>query len=177
MTVLPDVDKYRRPFIEPLGYLTLFAAQSENLLIGIIALLDAQPDRLDSDLASELAAASELVWPWKSADTVNNKIESRVVEPVLASQLTTVVADFSSLRERRHRAIHDAVEVGFSDVDGAITLSVGYPRTNRQAKRTIKAVSPEDISKLAREFNELRADLSSLEWRLREYLSGHESTG
>ena len=84
MAVLPDVDKYRRPFIEPLGYLTFFAAQSENLLIGIIALLDAQPDRLDSDLASELAAASELVWPWKSADTVNNKIESRVVEPVLA---------------------------------------------------------------------------------------------
>lgn len=52
-----------------------------------------------------------------------------------------------------------------------MALSVGYLKKGSKVRQLIDIVSPENIAELAREYSELRADLSSLEWQLERYLS------
>jgi hypothetical protein len=168
---LPPVDQYRWPYIQPLGCLTLLAAQCDNELIDLIALARSGSREKISD--SDYEAAADLVRHWKP-NTEHEIVSSLNVDDVhFVNSIKQALQQFGRLRDRRHRAIHDAVSLGWDDDHGLLAITVGYPKKKGRATFTIEEVGPEVIAALACEFGELHADLEHCLYMLQKKLESH----
>src|SRR5687768_16290142 len=101
---LPPVDEYRAPLVEPLGRVALHAARLDNALIEFIALL------LPFRTGTTTARVAHELRNW-NPDFLFRAIDRVVTIPGLTSDLHDFVRHLGDLRERRHRVIHDAMEV------------------------------------------------------------------
>jgi hypothetical protein len=161
---LPPVDIYRRPFIEPLGHLVLFAAKADHALIDLVVI--GLP--LGEDTTQE--RVSEKLRNWgKDAKAFAVQAVSSVDNEAFVQRAKALIESYDKLREKRHRAIHDAVEPGiFTDDDGSglasvAPLRVGYVKANGVTSLRIDVVTPESVAELAYEFYDLAADLEALQ--------------
>lgn len=161
---LPTVDEYRQPFIEPLGYLTLFVARVDLLMTDCIALALAGGDPEAPASSYESAAARVRRWP--NANPLKGLESIARLPPQIQLPFGDCLARFSDLRDRRNRFVHDAVEIGWDEDTGASTLKIGFPKVSGHPLYVAEPVTPDDIAALACEFGELRADLDHLRYVL-----------
>lgn len=164
MVRLPPVDSFRLPLIEPLGHLVLHAAWLDNELIEFVAmLLPYGPDTTVEQVAHELRN-------W-NAEFLKRTIDRAAPNAGLASDFHQFVDRLKALRDRRHRAIHDAMEVGIdtSGSDGrarSILLSEGYQRKGKMSEHALSPVTPEDIGAIASEYYDMRLEIDVFLGRL-----------
>lgn len=157
---LPPVDIYRRPFVVPLGHLTLFSAQVELLLADCIAFITAGSDR--NSTVPHFENAADRVRNWVPDKALVGLENLTALESHHQISFFDCLRRFGELRLKRNRYIHDAVEVGWDDVDGSQPLHVGYEKVAKKTRYSVRPVTPEAIAELAVEYSELRADLDIL---------------
>lgn len=160
---LPPVDKYRLPFIEPLGHLVLNAARADNALINLVAAVsNTSPSAVAHTLRNW--GPETRAWVLQAINRVDDADDD------LADQAKALVATFHELRERRHRAVHDAVEVGiFGGPEGGYEvrpLHEGYVRSGKTTAYRLEPVTPKALAALAYELHDLAALLEAVEARL-----------
>lgn len=161
---LPPVDVYRRPFVEPLGHLVLNAALADNVLLELCAVINAggqDPARF----AYEEAASFLRNWDVRAKTFVEGTI-AKIGDGDMRRDAEDAVARFSIAREDRHRAIHDAVEVGIFEDEGRYRTAVLRTRYLRTGHRELNEIGPEDVAELAYRFHDIAKDLEALEYRL-----------
>lgn len=168
--IYPPLDMYRIPFAEPIGHLTMQAAYAESQLITLCATVpyDGSPLQLSpGDTARQLRNWS---------DTTRSFVEQRlnlIEDGHWRSLAKQALHRYSALREQRHRAVHDAVEVGiFGGHDGqpvtVLPIGVQYKHDKGSSAVHINAVSPEWIAELACELYDLQQDLSQITAAVRD---------
>jgi hypothetical protein len=161
---LPPIDDFRRPFVEPLGCLTLLAAQCDQAVINVVALGRAGSwQRINSQLFAE---ASDVARHWRASEAEKILASLNLVDEHLLSQVREALGQYGILRERRHRAIHDALVVGHDFDRGAVTMTVGYVKAAGKVTYNVGEVTPQDIAALARDFGDLRVYLEHCLWLL-----------
>lgn len=172
---LPPLDAYRQPLVEPLGHLVLQAAYLDHALYQFVAmLLPFGPDTTVEQVAQELRN-------WK-ADFVAKAINDAIPDEDLAKDLHEFMGRVGEARDKRHRMIHDAMELGLDDAPGggfrAIILREGYQRSvkHRQTFRTLARLEPDEIAALAFRFYDLRISIDGFLGRWRAF-GGPDSTG
>lgn len=166
---LPPVDVYRAPFIEPIGHLAMQAAHAEDALITLCASIPSEdsPDQISpGDAAHRLRH-------WN--DEVRVFIEKRlslIGDPDLRKQAEDAIERYASLRISRHRAIHDAVEVGIYETGEAVVvhpLSVEYRREKISTSKRLNPITPEMIADLACQMYDVQQDLKAVTYSLRRH--------
>jgi hypothetical protein len=171
---LPPVDVYRQPLVEPLGHLVLQAAYLDNALYAFIALMrPLGPETTAEQVAHRLRN-------WNGA-FVSDAVGRAILDPLLRSDVLTYFSRVAEGRERRHRMVHDAMELGLDDAPGggyeAIILKEGYERTSKQhTVRRLSRVTAEDIAALAFELYDLRLEVDTILGRWGD-LGGPEPNG
>lgn len=140
---LPPVDVYRAPFIEPLGHLVMNAAHAENSLIELCALVNGDGQDADGRRAAYEVAAAKLRNWGAPAQTFVAETLNRIVDADLRTAAIDALAQLEASREDRHRAVHDAVDVGLYEEDGE-KWSVAPLRTryHKSGEREITPVTP-----------------------------------
>ncbi|MCJ9752152.1 hypothetical protein MOV61_15645 [Neorhizobium sp. BETTINA12A] len=168
MTVLrlPNVDEFRQPFIEPLGHLAMQAAYADNELIELCSQIPSEGSphqmRLE-DVAQKLRN-----WDKKAEAFVRLRIHM-IADAGLRDQALDALTRFETLRTQRHRAIHDAIEVGISgsgDMYDVSALAVEYRRGKQSTTVSLNAVTPEVIADLACQLYDLQRDINSVTYAL-----------
>ncbi|WP_157928859.1 hypothetical protein [Pararhizobium haloflavum] len=165
---LPPVDEYRAPFIEPLGHLAMQAAYADNNLINLCAVIPFEGS--PNNLAIEVSAAELRNWNRESRQFVRDRI-ALISQPDLRQSANALVDRFSNLRMQRHRAIHDAIDVGLFGNERAgyyakpLAIEYAQPRKEPPQQR-FNAVTPDKIAALACEFYELQKDLDMIAFQL-----------
>jgi len=160
---LPPVDDFRRPLMEPLGCLILHAAWFDHALIDFMALLRG-PDTSSTEVAHKLRN-------WDSS-FLTETIDAANVDNQLAVDLHAFIGRVEVLRKRRHRVVHDAIEVGAdgNSADGyvAMLLREGFERhgKERSAHRLTK-VTPEEIAAIACTYYDFQLEIDTFVGRLR----------
>jgi hypothetical protein len=155
----PPVDIYRLPLVEPLGHLVLQASWFENALIEFVALLlPFGPRTLAEDVAQKLRN-------W-DADFLGDSVATAIADHELADDLIKFFKWVEELRKRRHRMVHDAIEVGLTGDQasgyGAALLREGFQRDDRgRTVRTCDLLAPEDVALVAWAFFDLRMELDT----------------
>ena len=156
---LPHVDVYREPFIVPLGHLAMQAARAENELIALCA-RTSNPPISDADAAHALRnwGAPAKAFALSRLDLISDAAQR--------DRALDAFHRYDALRDARHRAIHDAVEVGIEG-DGplysVVPLSIQHKRTDRATTvRTLTKITPEAIADLACEYYEVQQDFGSI---------------
>lgn len=171
MAHLPPVDEYRQPFIEPLGHLLLHAAALDNALVELCSML-AEPGTDEPMLPT--VAGRLRNWTEDTRLFVEQTFAT-ITDDHWRGEALRMLARFVALREERHRAVHDAVDVGiFGDaVDGyeVRPLRVGFPRVGRDTIFHVVQVTPESIATLAVAIYELKEDVESAIYALRHQTS------
>lgn len=161
---LPPVDEHRQPLIEPLGHLILQSSWFDNALIEFIALL--LPFGLDT---TSTQVAHELRnWNDKF---VRCTIEGAIGDHELVTDLHQFIDRVARLRERRHRMVHDAIEVGIEPRPSggfrAVLLREGYQRRSKvHSEHQVDAVTPDEVVALAWAYYELRMEIDTFFGRL-----------
>jgi len=162
---LPPVDQYRLPLVEALGTVVLHAAWFENALIEFIAmLLPFGPETTTEQVAHRLRNWDLLF--------LLDSIERAIADRELAVDLAAFVSRADEVRARRHRVIHDAVEVGIEEhADGGyrtILMTEGYVKQvgKKASDRSLNRTTVLDIAQLAWEFYNLRIEIDTFLGRL-----------
>lgn len=156
---LPSVDVYREPFIAPLGHLVMFSAKADNELVRLVCAA-----RGESVPANQVAHKLRN-WGEPAKSYVLAALRE-VTDPDLRAQAIELVEQFERLRERRHRCVHDAVEVGVfgSEVVGyeVRPLHVGFVRQDRDNTfENIVEVTADEIASLAFAYADLASELEA----------------
>lgn len=156
---IPPVDEYRLPFIVPLGHLAMQAARADNELIALCA-RTSQPELPTTEVAHNLRNWSSEAKAFTRARIDLIRDQSQRERAIDALQR------YESLRKARHRAIHDAVELGIEG-DGplytVVPIAIQYERQDRvRTAEKFNPVTPEMIADLAYEFYEVQQDLGSI---------------
>lgn len=154
---LPNVDQYRQPFVEPLGYLTLLAARVDLLMTDCIAIIFAGSDPHASGSLFEKAA--DRIRHWVAADSRKGLSNIGLLDAHAQDLIHDCLERYGKLKESRNRYVHDAVEVGWDSHEGVSLLKIGFPKVQKKTSYSVESVTPDDIAALACEFGELRADL------------------
>ncbi len=161
---LPPVDKYRAPFVEPIGHLAMQAARSEQL---IIELLGAIPYD-GSDLQISPGEIEPKTRDLQSNEPFISQRLSLIDNAELREQVRDAIDQFKRLKEFRNRIIHDAVEVGISMDGEAFALAVAYRREKRNPSVVhLHPVEAHQIADLACDIYELNQDIDTLLYRIR----------
>lgn len=165
---LPPVDDYRKPLIEPLGVMVLHASWFENRLFNFIGLLlPFGPDTTLEQVAHKLRF-------WDRA-----WLERNVREAIADQQLVEDVIEFldrvETVRDRRHRLVHDAMEVGIMPIgelgDGggyrAVLMREEYARVGPVTERRFTPITPEQVAAVAMAFFEIGMEIDTILGRLK----------
>ncbi|MDX1127433.1 hypothetical protein GOL24_24555 [Sinorhizobium medicae] len=164
---LPPVDVYRAPFIAPIGHLAMQSAHAEDALITLCASI---PFEGSPDQVSQGDAAHRLRhWNDEARAFIANRVSS-IGDPDLRKQAEDAIERYASLRVSRHRAIHDAVEVGIHEAGDAVVvhaLSVEYRREKISTSVRVNSITPEMIADLACEMYDVHQDLKAVTYSLR----------
>lgn len=170
---LPPVDTYRAPFIQPFGHMVMQAALADDALVRLCAEIPATFAEEEVDYG---ASAHELRnWNEKSQAFIQSRI-AKIDDLELRAQATEVVERFGSLRNQRHRAVHDAVDVGVYGGNTsyyALPLAVSYLRDGRTTRQELAEVTPESIADLACQLYELQCDIRLISDILKRRLPRH----
>jgi hypothetical protein len=146
--------------------LTLLAAQCDQAVINIVAV--GRSGSWQATNGQAFADASELTRHWRASEVAKILASLRLPDDDhLVQTVDDCLRRYGALREKRHRAIHDALVVGYDYDQGAVTLAVGYLKAAGKTTYAIGTITPEDISAIARDFGELRADLDHCLWMYR----------
>lgn len=166
---LPPVDKYRRPLVEPLGYMVLHAAWFENRLYSFIALLlPFGPDTTLEQVAHKLRN-------WDSAFLVQT-VRDAIVDDQLVDDLVEFFDRVDGVRDDRHRLVHDAMEVGIMPIgefggDGgwrAVLLREEYSRLGKsRTERKLTSITPDRVAAVASAFYDLGIEIETFRGRLK----------
>lgn len=149
--------------MEPLGCLILHAAWFDNALIEFVALLHG-PSTTFTEVAHNLRN-------WNSS-FLTETIDAANVDKQLTIDLHAFIGRVEALRKRRHRVVHDAIEVGAdgNPADGyvAMLLREGFERhgKERSAHRLTK-VTPEEIAAIACTYYDFQLEIDTFVGRLR----------
>lgn len=163
----PPVDVYRAPFIEPIGHLAMQSAHAEDALITLCANIpfEGSPDQMsEGDAAHRLRH-----WNEDACAFIRNRL-SLICDTDLRKRAEDVVERYASLRMKRHRAIHDAVEVGIHETGDAVVvhaLSKEYRREKITTSMRLNSITPEMIADLACQIYDVQQDLKAVIYSLR----------
>ena len=168
MPRLPPLDDYRRPFVVPIGHMAMQAARVDNLLIELIATVPRPPNPQPG--IAEVGARLRN-WGPDQAHYVEETLALVEVDAV-RDQALLLVDRFTALRDLRHRAVHDAIEVGISPTEDGKwqgrAISVGYLRPKHgQPRQAISQVSVELIGHLAMQLYALGQEIEGVLYALR----------
>ncbi|MBP2558006.1 hypothetical protein J2857_000757 [Neorhizobium galegae] len=163
---LPNVDEFRQPFIEPLGHLVMQAAYADNELIELCSKIPSEGS--PHQMPPEEVAQKLRNWDQKAKAFVHLRI-NMITDDRLRDQASDALTRFDTLRTQRHRAIHDAVEVGIfgsGDTYEVSALALEYRREKSCTTVSLNTVTPEVIANLACQLYELQRDLNSVTYAL-----------
>lgn len=166
--MLPPVDKYRAPFIEPLGHVVLWAARAEAAWVDLLATI---MDGVETAPLDKLRAeASRLVSPWKH-DEVLQILVSLAEGAVQAKKLART---HDRLRLKRNRVVHDVAAVLIAPDDEDPTkgrVAVGFvqqPRVRHGSapSQVVLQTDLQEVADLAHALHELALDVEQLAWTI-----------
>lgn len=162
---LPPVDVYRRPFVEPLGHVVLNSALADNWLLELCAVINGKS--LDTARSAyEEAAVVLRNWDARARAFVEETL-SKIADAEVQRDAKDAVARFDAAREDRHRAVHDAVDVGiFEEGDGGYRAAALRTRYLKTGHRELVEIAPEDVATLAYRFYDIAKDLEAIAIRL-----------
>jgi hypothetical protein len=141
------------------------AALADNLLTDILAISNAGSEELAT--ATHFTKASGLVRHWGARERKKATQMIKDLPETLRSAVTECLERFGALKERRNRAIHDAVDLGWDGENNRLlALAIGYPKVAGETAFRIERVTPDVIADLACEYDELRADLEHCRYML-----------
>lgn len=161
---LPIVDQFRQPFIEPLGYLVMFAAKADGELVRMICASRGEA------VGANVVAHELRNWTAEAKGYVLAAL-SEIADGDLRQNAVALIDTFESLRDRRHRAVHDTWEVGIfgSEEDGyeVRPLRVGFVRQDKATTvESIVEVAASEIAALACEYEDLARDFGTVTYTL-----------
>jgi len=166
--ILPQVDRFREPFIVPLGHLTLAAAQCELALSELIATSEIHPEFIDLPCMFTTAVNSAALGLRRAGEKKFTNIKRKLVSVCSDNDRADMIEAIDSyyrLKEKRNRAIHDAIQVGITDEDEVVPLRISHQRRIY----SVEHITPDDIASLAYELFVLTSDLNALTYRLKRY--------
>lgn len=159
---LPPVDVYRAPFVEPIGHLSMQAAQADQAVVALVAAIpfDGSPDQLAPlDVDARLRN-----WTEQARLFALSRL-SLIPDPDLRAQAEEAIKKFEWLRNARNRVIHDAVGIGL-DFDGsAHALAVEYRKGHGIM---LHKVTADQVAALACDLYELNQDLQFIVSKVRD---------
>lgn len=162
---LPPLDEFRRPLVEPLGHLVLQAAYLDNALYSFVAMM------LPFGEETTVEQVAHRLRNWDSA-FVKESVARAISDAALVEDVLDYFDRVGEARDKRHRMVHDRMEVGLDDgPDGlqAILLREGYQRSSKQSSvRKLNRVTPEEVATLAFALYDLRLEIDTLLARWRE---------
>lgn len=169
---LPPVDEFRAPFVQPIGHLAMQAAHAEDELVTMCACI---PRNFAPEQMSRDAAAHKLRnWP-AAEDFIAERI-ALIAESHIKAKAQDAVTRYLALRDKRHRAIHDAVSLGIfgqGEEYEVVPLGVEYRRNDRHSTTMLlNRVTPEHIADLACQLYEVQKDLNAVTYYLN---NGHDN--
>ncbi len=160
---LPIVDQFRQPFIEPLGHLVMFAAKVDNELVLMVCAARGET------IGTSAVAHKLRNWTAEAKAYVLAAI-NEIGDDELRARAVALICTFESLRDRRHRAVHDSWEVGVfgSDEEGyqVRPLRVGFIRKDKATTEYIVEVTASEIAALACEYADLAQDIEEITYML-----------
>jgi hypothetical protein len=164
---LPPVDVYRTPYVVPLGHLVLNAAQAENHLIELAAVVNGGlEETADRSRAYEAAASKLRNWDERSREYFAEAL-NKIADPDARRDAEDALRRFHECRGRRHRAIHDAVDVGLDVADNGRANAIGLrTRYLPNGTREVVPFTPDEVAGLAYEFYDIAKDFESIEYRI-----------
>lgn len=163
---LPPVDQYRADFVVPIGHLAMQAAYADDNLISLCARIpfDGSEHQLPpQDVAHKLRNLSP-----QAKEFISQRL-GLIVDKDVRDQATETVDRLFALRDKRHRAVHDAIAIGIFGDNGkyeAKPLSVEYRREAGSTSVILTQISPDQIAALACEMYEVQKDLEFLAQQL-----------
>ncbi|UXN70595.1 hypothetical protein N8A98_05215 [Devosia neptuniae] len=145
----------------------MWAANAEDALIelcGAVTNASAQ-----DSLTIEQVAANLRNWPF--ARGFASELFAGIADPIRRARAIEVLDKYELLRERRHRSIHDAIDVGVFEVVGGgylvQALQIGFVGTRQKTRQVLSEITPEVLANLASELYELYKDMDALIYELR----------
>lgn len=167
---LPQVDEFRKPFVEPLGHLTMQAAYAELRLIELCA-SPALPE------APTIGVAGHKIRNWgeKARKFVQKRIE-HIQDEGIRNSAFDAVGRYDQTRQQRHRAIHDAIDVGIDGNadDGYAIVLLGtqtIAKSHNQIGGTLyRDISVEPVAALACELEDIQKTIEFIVWQLERQL-------
>jgi hypothetical protein len=163
---LPPVDEYRAPFVQPIGHLAMQAAHAEDELVTMCACIP--KNRAPGQMTRDAAAHRLRNWP-DAIQFIHERV-SLIAEPGVRANAEDAVARYIALRDRRHRAIHDAVSIGIfgkGDDYQVVPLGIEYRRNDRQSTTMLQyRITPELLADLACQMYDVQKDLNAVTYFL-----------
>lgn len=164
--ILPPVDQYRAPFVEPIGHLAMQAAYADDNLISLCARIPF--DGSEHQLPPQEVAHKLRNWSPEAKEFIRQRLD-QIIDQDLRDRAIDAVDRLSALRDKRHRAVHDAIAIGIFGTDGeyeAKPLSVEYRREAGSTSVVLTQITPERIATLACEMYEVQKDLEFISQQL-----------
>ncbi|TKT78411.1 hypothetical protein [Aquamicrobium sp. LC103] len=165
---LPYVDQYRAPFVEPIGHLAMQAAYADNNLFALIA--ECSKADLAFTVTIDTAAHELRVWNEDAKSFASQRI-ALIVDPGLRNEALDALSRYGSLKTKRHRAIHDAVDVAIFGNDevgyAPKPIQIEYRKVSKTTTESWEnKITPEMIASLACEMHELQKDIDHITYVL-----------
>lgn len=163
---LPNVDQFREPFVLPIGHLAMQAAYAEAQLIGLCSttsLPEAEP----------IGAVTKKLRNWtESAKRYAVRRALLIRDEGIRHAAIEAIGRYDDLREQRHRAIHDAIDVGLEGEEdsGYAVVPLGVqnaPSTRHEVGGPrLYQLTAEKLAELACELEDVQKTFAMIIWHL-----------